>query len=209
MKKRFAFDMQSAIQTAWDMLWAANLERRKENDDYTKKTGKKSFDEAGTYYICSADIERTVRGFAQQSFEGHPWTLGGYAYNVRMQGNLQRTVRDWLLHGNRGKIVGHNFGKGHISGMRFRPVGEPMAEAELQTIKRNEDRRLKPRPRHYGKSKPICTANRRRSMFSRPSRNIWTTNNKSDVTCPRCLNLLAKMPAEVKAQAIPEVAKNM
>lgn len=188
MGKHFAFDMQKAIQTAWDMLWAANLKRRKENAQYKKKTGKRSFDEATTYYLCAADIVRTVRGFAQQTLDGKPWSLDGYAYTVRVSGNLQGQVRDWLLHGNRGRIVGHNFGRGHISGMRFRPVGEPMAEAELETIVRKEKQRDKPRLRHYGR-RPLCTT-KQRSPFSRPSRDVWSTLDKDEVTCPRCQKLL-------------------
>lgn len=188
MGKHFAFDMHLAIKTAWDMLWAANLVRRKENDAYKKKYGKRSYDDASTYYLCAADLVRTVRGFAQQTADGKPWSLDGYPYNVRLRGDVQRAVRDWLMYGNGGKIVGHNFGRGHISGMRFRPAGAPMAEAEVETMNSKLRSRGKEKPRHYG-HRPLCTKNRR-SPFSRPGRTIWSTTNKDNVTCPRCLKLM-------------------
>jgi len=137
MTKRFSFDIKAAIPVAWDVIWASRLKQRKDDLAYEKKYGKKAFNWATSYYVCAADVERMVRDFAQDTADGKPWrtTNTGYGdgYGLRMPGNLNSMVRGWLLRGNGGQIVGHNFGRGHISGMRFRPVGEPMAEVEKVT----------------------------------------------------------------------------
>ena len=123
---------------------------------------------------------------------------------------LQHEVRDYLLH-NRG-ITGHNFSRGHISGMRFRPRGEPLSPAEQKTFKaqqEKEEKRARGEPtytRHassgqYGlalcvkaqRDKKIAAAKaagRSAPWFGSNHRSrVWTTDKLEEVTCPRCRNL--------------------
>lgn len=199
MKKRIAFDMPKALQHAWDILWANNLRQRKDDVKYENKVGKKPFNWARTYYICAADVERTVRDLAEDSRDGKPWRTtpgyGGYGSGIRFNGNLQSTVRDWLFgQCSRGILTYHNFGRGHISGARFRPVGEPMADAEKETVQRKTRERLTPRPRHYSANgyggTLKCMEGRKRSPFSRGRRTAYATAKQADVTCPRCRKAL-------------------
>jgi hypothetical protein len=189
MGKRFAFDLAKAIPAAWALCWADNLKTRAKGGTYRPST---------TFYLTASDIENQVRLFAEETAAGEAWgTRGrawgrGYGFTVRVSGDLKRTVRDWLLNGARnGRLESHNFGRGHISGMRFRPAGEPISDAEQTTIKVKKARADKPLTKHFSKRyghPPLCTA-ARRSPFARPSR-AWTTTQQAEVTCPRCLNLL-------------------
>lgn len=204
-RKRFAFDMNKALQYAWDVRWTGNIARRQRDLEYEKKTGKKSYGWAQSYYLTASDIERTVRDLAEFTQRGEPWPtdpekLGyGYGNGIRFPSNLQNVVRNWLF-SNR-KLTHHNFGRGHISGARFRPVGEPLAEAELATMV-NKQRKRDPNykaPVHFRCDSPwrsLCTHKRmegkRRSFFGGRGRSqAWCNEDKEKVTCKQCLNILA------------------
>ena len=187
------FNIPQAIQAAWDVLWADNLKRRAEDS---------AFRVSETYYLCAADVENQVRAFAEDTFYGRPWRkdrqYGAYPTGIRFKGDLKRTVRDWLFaRVSTGILAVHNFGRGHISGARFRPAGEPISPAEQGTLKKKLDQKLNPKPKlkHYSKhgfsGRPACTASRRRSPFSRSNHRIWTTKDQKEVTCPRCAKLLS------------------
>lgn len=188
-RKAIQFDTRKAIQAAWDMIWVHKLAQRAKDEKEFKKTGHERYRTGDTYYTTAADVENQVRRFASEQLRGEPWGASGLAFGrdyagVRMSGRLQGAVRDFLLHNS--KITGHNFGRGHISGMRFRPVGQPLAPAEQKTIAKKEERRANPRPKLYHLSRhgrPLCV--NRKTHGWRPSK-AWMTHDKNHVTCPRC-----------------------
>jgi len=194
MGKRFHFDTHLAIRTAWDVLWASRLKERADGRDFR----------GSSYYVTASDVEDLVRQFASDTAKGRPWrtkTVNGDHYGIRMPGDLNGAVRDYLLRGNGGKIVGHNFGRGHISGMRFRPVGEPIGPAEKETIERKARNKDKPKVRHFGKgfgSHPHCVVEAKKKagkrFFGWRRSKSWVTSEREEVTCPRCLNLLKSEP---------------
>lgn len=199
MRKRFTFDINAAIPAAWDVIWTSHKKERKKDEAYEKKQGKKPYGWERTYYTTASDVERMVRDLAEDTANGKPWrtenTCSGWG-TVRISGNLKGKVRDWLLRNP--KITGHNFGRGHISGMRFRPVGEPLAEAEKKTIEKNQKRRAglgSPKPWHFSeKGSLLCQKARMKGRYSFGRSSAWSTKDQSKVTCKQCLNLLAKMP---------------
>jgi hypothetical protein len=213
MGRHFKFDVRAAIVAAWDLLWADNLKRRLKEEALDKKLGRKSSRFASqTYYLTASDLEDQVRSFAEDTAQGRPWrkerAYGGYGFRVRLSGDLQSAVRDFLLRGNGGRIVGHNFGKGHISGMRFRPAGEPISPSEEKTIAAKAERRANPRRivEHYSETYggyPLCTsesATGKRVFHFRPSK-ASVTKKREEVTCRRCLNLLASIPPDEQHDA--------
>jgi hypothetical protein len=203
-KRRTVFDVKLAIATAWDVIWVYNLKIRGTKDDYRGRS----------YYTTAADVVAQVRSFARSTLEGKPWdtskpdTMHGYGSYLegggrfRMSGDLQGTVRSWLR--NNHKIASHNFGRGHISGMHYRPVDQPIGPTEQKTLEKKAERRAnpKPRPHHYGKShgaRAACVlasaaaSGRRLAGWTRSK--SWVTPHAKDVTCPRCLKLLAEQKA--------------
>lgn len=197
MSKRFAFDTPKAIATAWDVLWSDNLKRRAK-DANTRWANR-------TYYLTAADIENQVRLFASDSAEGRPWDLTVKQYGrpcngIRMPGDLQAMVRRWLF--NNSALTHHNFGRGHISGARFRPVGGPIGPAEKETNAKLEKKRAADyvRPMHYGQhsgGRPLCQtikAGARRFSY-RPSK-AWTSSTADRVTCKACKNALERKAAQ-------------
>lgn len=177
------FDVRAALPAAWDLLWKDRLARRLAGNDFR----------GDTYYLTASDLEAQVRRFAREDLDGVPRGSTGPAWGreagVRISGDVSAIVRSWLLSNPR--IVGHNFLRGHISGMRFRPYGEPIGPAE-KTIEAKE-RRLadpKPPPLHFARGDgPLCTFDRCRSRFRRSR--TWRTGDASRVTCPACLKKLA------------------
>lgn len=204
MRKRFAFDTAKAIQYAWDLLWQGNLKQRAEDAKLAKRLGKPTvYGMARTYYLTATDLVRAVRELAHCTAKGDPWPTDPsslvhyYGSQVRMSGDLLGTVRRWLR--SNPKLTSHNFGKGHISGERYRPIGEPISEAEKTTAEKKERKRApdyKP-PVHYkveGRWRALCTHKRMAGKgygFSRQRSWPRTTDKAADVTCKQCLNLLA------------------
>lgn len=185
------FDTTKACQHVWDVLWANNLATR----------AKEKSRANSTYYLTAADIVRGVRCVAYADLQGKPWptkyadVLWGDSY-VRMSGDLQSTVRDWLFRNP--KLAYHNFGRGHISGARFRPVGELIGPSEVETIERKEKAKDRPKVKHFGRgygSSPFCVVEARKKKAQRiygwRQSKAWVTTRKEEVTCPRCKNLLA------------------
>jgi hypothetical protein len=136
-----------------------------------------------------------VRG-RHRAANGQKWGDNGRwgpDYGIRLSGGVEGAVRDWLLRTK----DGHNFGRGHISGMRFRPKGAPFGPSEEDTIKKKVVPKG-PKPIHFCRSPyggtPLCTAvsNRekgKRFSFSRSQ--ARTRTDWSAVNCKRCLNLKA------------------
>ena len=203
-KRVVSFDVRAAIPAAWDFLWKDNLARRRENVAQYKRTGVEPYRAGDTYYLTATDVENQVRRFVREAVDGVPQGSTGRACGrecgIKVRGDLQAAVRNFLLRGA-AHIVGHNFGRGHVSGMRFRPAGEPLGPAEEETIARNAERRVnpRPRPRHYsqggfgGRALCVVEAQKKRGQscgFRQPK--TWSTKNKSEVTCAKCKNLLAE-----------------
>lgn len=216
MRKRFHFDVQAAIKQAWDLIWVEKLKERSRREKEFKKTGRRGYRYDDTYYTTASDVESQVRRFARETAEGKAWGSTGLACGregswtehgkIRLPGGLNGAVRNFLLRSP--GIVGHNFGRGHISGMRFRPADQPMSPTEANTMTVKERRKDRPRPRHYAKhygATLLCMQGRKRSIFSRRRGHSRTTSNKAEVTCPRCLKLLKELPEKTDpAQGHPE-----
>ena len=203
--KIFTYD-DTIISDAWKALWKRNLAERKAGRDYDGRT----------YFLTATDIERKVRDFMIDDREGKKRgtsDFGGYCDGLRVstgrRGGLKRFVRDWLR-GEvlRGALSEHNFDRGHISGARYRPRGEPLSPAETKTF----EEKAKPRaakPVHFTDSKSswggraLCVLDRWAK-----SESVWhgvkrstarVTKVASEVTCPRCLKLLAARKSARKA----------
>lgn len=212
MKRRVTGTMnfQEAISAAWDLIWAEKLAARAAGDDGFR----------GEHYHASAsDVEDVVRQFARDALDGKPRrtkTNRGDHHGVKIRGDLNGAVRSWLQ--NNPKIAKHNFGRGHISGMRFRPVGQPMTPAETKTIERNAEMRRNPKPRpcHYSESghgTALCVLERfkkqgRRLWGFRPSK-AWTTRKVENVTCQQCINLLTDLLTESVLAPSPMTKEKM
>lgn len=190
---RKAFDLNQAMEDAWNWLWADNLKRRKSGNDW----------KGDSYYLTATDLERQVRSFAEEDFEGKPrgsTGRGSYSYGTTVRistggrGNLLNIVRDWLhAQYTKGRFERHNFGRGHISGMRYRPTGEPIGERAIKTMKAKEKRANTPRPIHYATNygaTPLCVQRKGRFMWSRSR--ARTAKNWKEVNCKRCLNKKAE-----------------
>lgn len=216
MTNRSPFDLQKAIADAWDFCWQSNLGQRAENERDAQERGRPGYRDDCTYFLTASDIEAQVRQFAVEQAEGRPRGSTGRARGrtpmytsrgrLKMIGpSVNGAVRDWLLAECRaGRLQSHNFGRGHVSGMRFRPAGEELTVQEQGTMARHEKRRervaagLPGRPYHYNKNgfgrTPLCTAARKRVVWRRST--ARTTANRDKVTCPRCKNLLAQQQEE-------------
>lgn len=204
MGRRFAFSVTEAIPAAWKMIWAAKL--------IAQKRDAKSYNPAQHYYVCAADVEYQVREFAAATAEGKPWSEAQLAYGrcyarIRISGDVQGAVRDWLFKEVRaGRLQSHNFGRDHVSGARFRPVGVPLHEAEKKTFEVKAKRAAKiaagqpSRPTHFSKSgyggRPACS---KPTVCRWRSSKAWTSSKWERVDCPRCLKLKGTFP-EVKKE---------
>lgn len=117
-------------------------------------------------------------------------------------GGLLQAARGFLLGEARaGRLELEDFGRGHVSGARFRRPGTEPGAGEVETLKR----KAKPRAVHYrdpategsySGAAPLCSAalratlKKKRTWWSgRGRRRSWPTDDMSRVTCPRCLKL--------------------
>lgn len=180
-----SFDMRAAIAFAWAQCWADNLVRRAAGGDYR----------GNTYYLTASDVECQVRRLANETMQGKSWGSTGRAWGrgweggVRLPGDVQAQVRDWLLHNP--DVEGHNFGRSHISRMRFRPRGEPLAPGEQHTL--NTPRKTwAEKPVHYSRTygPPKCVEARVGRFYDTwRRRSTRTDSDWANVTCKRCLNM--------------------
>jgi hypothetical protein len=192
MKTRTAVvDLSKICPAAWALMWKY-AEKQQEEGAYRAQD-----------YLTATDLEAGVRALAKATLEGKAWdevksddVFFGYSYGIRIstgcRGSLLDACRDWLFAAvNDGRLVSHNFGRGHISGARFRPAGGAVLnETETKTLKAKAARRSTPRPRHYSPTygHPLCIPRPKSGHFFRPSKAL-TVSDWEHVTCPRCLKL--------------------
>lgn len=196
-------NMEQEMKKAWDFCWAQRLKDRKEGYDYGGQS----------YYITATDLELRVRNAVQEQIDGVKYgkygVSGGATWrsgtriSTRPGLSLLEQCRSWLRRQcARGILEGHNFGRGHISGMRFRPVGEPLSPQEQKQF----EKKAKPKLVHFSDpewkhwpNRSLCSQKARearkvegRRLVSRPARRptSQTTEKADEVTCPRCRKLL-------------------
>lgn len=231
MKKRVPFNVEAEIAKAFTFVWEEKQKTQKEGHDFNGQT----------YYVTATDLERRVRGAAAEQFDGLPEGKLGANYSNYHSGiristggiPLLQLCRRYLLREARqeGRLQMHNFGRGHVSGERFRPVGFPLSPAEEKTFAKKEDREEKkakgqipvhakdPSWRGYP-SKTLCSAAARATERAKNrgysgGRGRHRTSTKFEgrdfegkeipVTCPRCLKILAeaRRAAEANVQPTP------
>lgn len=195
LKMRVQFDRQLAIATAFAAIFARKKAARE------KDAAQQRYGYADLFDVTATEVEREVRDYAYATLQGKPWGTCHCYGGVRMSGNLMSDCRDWLLlQVRQGKLEAHNYGRGHISGMRFRPKGEPMSPQAVKTIETKVERRANPKPRlrHF-----IAEGDRLMCQKRRPWRSRWRTNVADDpekVTCPRCLKAMHSQEGAVAVQ---------
>lgn len=226
---RRKFDLRSELQKAWDWCWKFYCEPTSyEVEEFNgegyptgKLTGEVRVSGPRQTWLSATDLERRIRAAACEALDNAP--VGAYGPDGGGNGiristpsgtGLLEEVRQWLA----GQLIqhrleGHNFGRGHCSGMRFRPAGSGVPEGEAKKIKERQERLAGKdnRPIHYRETirgfggRAICTAAQRASAKAkyrgayyggRPTQSsARLTNEPAKVTCPRCLKLLAAQTA--------------
>jgi hypothetical protein len=180
MSKKTVFNLEQEIQKAWDWCWAYFCEptevREAIYDEEGEPTGEYEAEPkrypARQSWLTASDLVNRIRASAAEQLEGKPYGSKGpdtYYSNVRVstggRGDLLGVVRTWLLRNS--ALEQHNFGRGHISGMRFRPVGSGLTESEAKTVEARRKRNAGETPVHYrntpaGRSSfygsPLCVA---------------------------------------------------
>ena len=189
------FNFQQACDMAWEWCWQHSCE------------GDMSW--RGQRYLTATELANRIRCYAAELERDLPYgELASWAYGIRTRVSapgrhgLLWAVRDWLQQQvQAGRLTGHNFRRGHCSGMRFRPVGDELTAAEQRTLAEKSRPALvhfadllQPSDRWF----TLCSRKARetsrkkvRSSF-RSARHYDTqlTRVEAAVTCPRCLKLL-------------------
>lgn len=198
MNKTQPFDLAKAIPAAWKLQW-------KQKQEWAADPKMMRYRSSMTQYLTARDIENQVRAFAEEQAQGKAWGSSGASWcnvqgvRIRLGGRMRLldVVRRWLQREeSAGRLASHNFGRGHISGARYRPANLPISDTEKKTMKRKEARRGQVRVVHFYSA----AREHGRAMLCRPpkpgyhrfSRNTpRCSKEKSEVTCPRCLKLLS------------------
>ena len=191
------FDSEAAIRTAWNWCWAY----------YCGGTSPRQS------WLSATDLERRVRAAAAEQLDGvEVGTYGPDAWGHRLRirtgerTNLLGVIREWLSDRvAAGTLTGHNFGRGHCSGMRLRPAGMELTASEKRTLTAKAKRAAGDVPVHAKDpasrfpALSLCSAAARatnkakqRGYSGRRSHRTTTrtTDDAAKVTCPRCLKLL-------------------
>jgi hypothetical protein len=194
-------DLKQEFSKTWDEMWAANLLSRVTYGDFRGQT----------YYLTATDIARNTRERLEAAFWKAQPKLTAEQWRTQRprkmvikgvgRGGLLDAARNWLRAQERaGRLVSHNFGRGHISGQRYRPAGQPIAPSEQATRERKakESTRTTPKPVHAPVrvgtrgAHPLCTYTsakaKGRSLFGwRRGRGVRIADSGTPITCPRCL----------------------
>ena len=217
-RKAATFNLETELQRAFDWLWQENLKQREH--DFNGQT----------YYVTATSLERRLRAAASEQMHGYEYgKLGADAWGHKVMIRtgtrypLLQVCRDWLLRKarNEGTLEMHNFGKGHVSGERFRPTGQPLSPAEERTlVKKAVPRESKPvhaaDPEAKGWPKrTLCSRSARKtarkSGYFGPRRGghtdtRFTGEYTGPVTCQRCLKLLAEQAAQATDEQMVQLA---
>lgn len=146
-------DLTDRIAKAWDWLW-----NYKTTTDFSWRVG-------GEPWITATELESRVRAAMAEELLGKPYGAEGTSTYERVRvstggrTDLLGECRDWLLTKVRdGELTAHNFGRGHISGMRFRPVGVPLTANESKALATpREERARRCSIIHYEREAPAET----------------------------------------------------
>ena len=185
-------DLRAEIAAAWDRCWKRNLESRLKGYDYGGRS----------YYLSATDLERDMREEFSKRMN---------SCRVRVLGLNRRPlldhVRSWLSgRVGAGVLEADSRGRGHCSGMRFRPAGAPASPAEKKVDalpKAERDRRrhvrhltVEPRDRtSYRDPRRACyvAPKKKKRMSFRPNRRTtYPTPDPANVTCKKCLKILER-----------------
>lgn len=188
-------DLRAEIAAAWDRCWKRNLRSRLKGHDYGGRS----------YYLTATDLERDMR-------EEFKKRLNSYRFRIRGLNRrpLLDHVRSWLSgQVSVGVLEADSRGRGHCSGMRFRPAGAPASPAEkkvdaLPEAERDRRRNVRhlsvaPAPK-YGDPPRLCFVapkKKKRVSFASRRRRSYPTRDPGAVTCKKCLKLLARDFARV------------
>lgn len=194
--KRVAFDLDNEIALAVDYL--------------LKEIDKGEF--YGKPYFTATDVERRVRSAAAEIMSGKERGSlgldGGWYSSVRIStgghGNLLSAVRHVLL-----RLPGldryNPSGRYCLSSLRFRRANAGLSEAEERTAKARAAEKARGPIVHFAEktTEPsMCMKGRTRKPFwgSRPRAIVRKTDDRSKVTCKRCLSLLKASKTEEKTE---------
>jgi hypothetical protein len=172
-------------QKAWYSCWLEKKRFRDKKDAYGHEMG---------FYITATELAGKVYDL-KNGQEG--WGYG--------RGNLGEARRFLLDQARMGKIQAHNFGRGHVSGMRFRPLGVSLTDAEKKTLekKKNPPKKFV----HFAEVTKVMLDGYEllgKKFCAKPKKMGWgrgrvafvkRTKNIAEVTCPQCLK---KMREQVK-----------
>lgn len=171
-------------------------------------------------YFTASDIEQRIRAAAAEKIDNAEYGSyhqSGYSHRTafKISGlngqSLLDHCRSYLLH--HPKLKQFNFGRGHISGLRFRSADMPFSDTEQRTMAD----KAKEKPIHFAPKRrktvwgsdvqvevtvwtPLCVIDRKtkRTSYSRPTRSTAKfTTDESKVTCPLCIK---KLQAEGQRQ---------
>jgi hypothetical protein len=204
VSRSISLDLSVELPKAWAVCWAEWCEPKDIGD---AENGPQLW-EPRQRWLTATDLEQRLRAAAVEKLDGIEYgKLGrGYGYGmgvtIRFPDNSRATlldrVRDWLREQvAAGQLVCHNFGRGHISGMRFRPPGVELTEGEKATLETKRKRAAGEAVVHlytgenWFQRRPLCTPPRKKSTFRPRQRSkAEMTSEPEKVTCPRCKKLL-------------------
>ena len=195
-------NLDGDLQKAWDFAWVYYC------------TGK----DARQQWLTATDVKCRMRAAAAELIDCVPYGSKGmndyasqkFCISTGIPGfTLLDAVRDFLRRQvSNGDLVAHNFGRGHISGMRYRPSGVLLTNAEKNTVGTKNRRRnggmpvhfIDPEKKHWP-SRTLCSRkarDKKKGMsFRRPTQSSAHMTVKQDkVTCKRCLKLLTQEPTD-------------
>lgn len=176
--------LDAFMQKAWDWSWA----NRYQPDERP--------------YVSATDLHRRVRAAAAEIL--NKVSYGTYQWDCYMVANLRVSItledcRQWLYRQvNRGTIVAHHPGlrQGLSTGMRFRPAGVGLSEAEQKVVDTPPEERRRKRwivhVKNEETKRPMCckplTERQRWSSYRRKPFH-YTNEERPTPTCKKCLKL--------------------
>lgn len=170
-------------------------------------------------YITASDLEQRIRGRASEILDGAEYGSRGQQFSghgIQIRGldgmSLLSHCRDYLI--NRcytGELEMHNFGRGHVSGARFRKAGSGPSEKEQKTVESNAKKQKRGTPVHLRKdgtrATRVCETKRQAKASSWGRRRDWRmrfTDDPEKVTCRNCLAKIRQMNEIAPPEVVQE-----